>query len=75
MLARFIHPISPIMGQYPNTNRKESLTNIFITSRQVRSIRKGRKVPEAYLLLHNIFDNVDFYAASKNVTITDEDPS
>ena len=74
-LARFIHPSAPIREKYPNTNRKERPTNLFITGRQVRSICRGSKAIEAYLLHHNDFENVDFYAASQNVTITAEGPS
>ena len=74
-LSHFIHPSAPIREKYPNTYRNESLMNLFITGRQVRLIRIGSKVTEAYLLYHNYFDNVDFYAASQNVTITSEGPS
>ena len=63
------------MEKYPNTHPKDRLANLFITGMQVRSIRRGSKVIEAYLLRHNDFDNVDFYAASWNVTITVEGPS
>ena len=73
--ARFIHPSTPIRENYNRTHWKESLTNLFITGRQARSIRRVRKETEAYLLRHNDFDNVDFYAASQNVTVTAEGPS
>ena len=62
-------------GNYPNTHWEESLENLFITGRQVRSIRREIKATEAYLLCHNDFNNVDFYAASINLTITVEGPS
>ena len=42
-LARFIHPSAPIREQYPNTHRKERLTNQFITVRQVGFICRGSK--------------------------------
>ena len=74
-LSRFIHPSAPIREQYHNTHLKDSLKNLFITSRQVWFIRRGSKGTEAYLLRHNNFENVDFYAASLNVTITAEGPS
>ena len=74
-LARFIHPSTPIRENYPNMHRKESLINLFINGRQVRSIYRGSKSTEAYLLRHNYFNNVDFYAASQKVTITVEGPS
>ena len=74
-LARFIHPITPIREKYPNTHRKEILTKIFITDKQVMSIRRGSKATEAYVLCHNYLENVDFYAVSRNVTITVEGPS
>ena len=74
-LSCFIQPSAPIREQYPNTHQKERLTNLFITGRQVRLICRGSKGTEAYLLHHNIFENVDLYAASQNVTITAEGPS
>ena len=74
-LSRFIHPSAPIRENYPNTHRKERLTTLFITGRQVRSIHRGSKATEAYLLCHNYFENVDFYTASQNLTITAEGPS
>ena len=74
-LARFIHPSAPIREKYPNTLRKERLTNLFITGRQVRLIRRRNKAIEAYLLRHNDLDHVDFYAASQNVTIIAGVPS
>ena len=74
-LALFIYPSAPIRGKYPNSHWKESLTNVFITGRQVRSIRRGSMAVGAYLLRHNYFENVDFYAASRNVTIDAEGPS
>ena len=51
------------------------LTNLSITGRQVRLIHRGGKETEAYLLPHNNFENVDFYAAYINVTITARGPS
>ena len=74
-LSHFIHPSTKIRGKYPNTHRKERLTNLFITVRKVRSICRGSKATEAYLFCNNDFENVDFYAASRNVTITAEGPS
>ena len=74
-LARFIHTRTPIRENYPNTHRKESLMNLFITGRHVRSVHSGRKATEAYLLRHNDFENVDFYAASHSMTISAEGPS
>ena len=62
-------------GNYSDTDWKERLTNLFIIGRQVKSICKESKATEAYLLCHNDFDNVDFYAASRNVTITAKGPS
>ena len=74
-LARFTHPSTHIREKYPNTHRKERLTKLFTAGRQVRSICRGSKATEAYLLRHNYFNNVDFYAASQKVTITAEGPS
>ena len=74
-LSRFIISSSTIREQYPNTHQKERLTNLFITGRQVRLICRGSKGTEAYLLQHNDFENVDLYAASRNVTITAEGTS
>ena len=74
-IARFIHPSTLIREKYPNTHQKERMKNLFITSRQVRSIRRGSKATEAYLLHHNDFKNVNFYAASRNMAITEEGPS
>ena len=54
---------------------KENLTNLFITRNQVRSIRRERKTTEDYPLCNNYLENVDLYAASRNVTITAEGPS
>ena len=51
-------------------HRKENMTNLFITGRHVTLIFKGSMGTEAYLLFHNDYDNVEFYAASQNVTIT-----
>ena len=47
---------------------------MFVAGRQVSLILRRRKATEAYLLFHNDFENVDFYAASRNVTITAEGP-
>ena len=74
-LARFIHPSAPIREKYANMHRKERLTNLFTTDRQVRSICRGSKATKAYLIPHNDFDNVDFYKASQNMIITGEGPS
>ena len=74
-LSHFVHPSAPIRGKLPNTHQKERLTNLFITGRQGRSIIRGSKATEAYLIHHNDFENVDLYAASQNVTITAEGPS
>ena len=63
-LSHFIHPSAPIRGKYPNTHRKKKLTTLFITGRQVRSIFRGSKATDAYLLLRNDFENVEFYAVS-----------
>ena len=74
-LACFIRTSVPIREQYPNTHRKERLVNLFIADRQFRSIRRGSKGTEAYLLCHNDFNHVDFYASYRNMTITSEGPS
>ena len=51
------------------------MKNLFIAGRQVRLIRRGSKAIESYLIGHNDFYNVDFYAASRNLIITAEGPS
>ena len=74
-LDRFIRPSRPIRENYLNMHRKEMQINLFITGRQVRSTHRGIKATQAQLLRQNNFDNVDFYEASQNVTITVECPS
>ena len=73
-LALFIHPSTPIREKYSKTHRKERQKKFFITGRKVRLIHRGSKSTEAYLIHHNDFENVDFYSASRNVTITEEGP-
>ena len=71
-IAHCIHTSTPIREKYPNMHQKQRLTNPFITGRQVRLICRGSKATEPYIICHNDFEHVDFYAASRNVTITAE---
>ena len=73
-ISRFIHPSAPICEKIPNREKNHVLEDLILTGEGEKVIRRGTQEKPVYFMTHHDFENVEFYAFKRYVTVITEGP-